>query len=145
MLGALRRGGHGAGRDPTGDEMAAVDDRVAVHGGQAGARIRHLRRARGWTQEELARATGVSRSAVAQWETGRAGFGAKLRLIATALDVSLRELQPGHRADPNTLAREGIPVSADETTLLRMFRELNRDDQDCLLRLVRRLASVVDD
>ena len=62
----------------------------------AGERIKTLRRSRGWTQDQLAQATGVSRSAVAQWETGRAGFGAKARLIAEALDVPVRQLQPGH-------------------------------------------------
>ena len=40
---------------------------------QIGERIRAARQERGWTQEQLAEAVGVSRSAVAQWETGRAG------------------------------------------------------------------------
>ena len=40
---------------------------------QIGERIRKARQDRGWTQEQLAEAVGVSRSAVAQWETGRAG------------------------------------------------------------------------
>ncbi|HEX2942493.1 MAG TPA: helix-turn-helix transcriptional regulator, partial [Rhodopila sp.] len=38
-----------------------------------GARIRAVRQDRGITQDDLARQVGVSRSAVAQWETGRAG------------------------------------------------------------------------
>lgn len=33
-----------------------------------GQRIRRLRQARGWTQEELAQRTGVTLSAVSQWE-----------------------------------------------------------------------------
>ena len=41
-----------------------------------GARIRALRRARGLTQDRLASSTGVSRSAVAQWESDRAGHSA---------------------------------------------------------------------
>ena len=109
-----------------------------------GARIRALRRARGLTQDRLASSTGVSRSAVAQWETGRAGFGAKIRVIATALDVSLRELQPGERADRGRLA-ETRQVSNDEATLLRMFRELGENDQACMLHLARRLANALDD
>ena len=36
-----------------------------------GDRIRHARMARGLTQEDLAAAMGVTRSAVAQWETDR--------------------------------------------------------------------------
>ncbi len=38
-----------------------------------GTRIRSTRRERNMTQDELADRVGVSRSAVAQWETGRTG------------------------------------------------------------------------
>ena len=38
-----------------------------------GTRIRAARRERGLTQDDLADQVGVSRSAVAQWETGRTG------------------------------------------------------------------------
>jgi transcriptional regulator with XRE-family HTH domain len=143
MYGALRRGEEAS--VPPSDATEHGDKSAAADHGRAGARIRTLRRARGWTQEELARATGVSRSAVAQWETGRAGFNAKIRVIAHALDVSLRELQPGERVELGALARDQRQPSNDEAMLLRLFRELGRDDQACMLRLVRRLASVIDD
>lgn len=35
-----------------------------------GARIKQLRQARGWTQLELAKMVGVTKSAVSQWELG---------------------------------------------------------------------------
>ena len=53
---------------------------------ELGAHIRASRRAQGLTQDQFARAVGVTRSAVAQWETGRAGqVGAKLARIAGLL------------------------------------------------------------
>jgi transcriptional regulator with XRE-family HTH domain len=109
----------------------------------AGERIKALRRHRGWTQDQLAQATGVSRSAVAQWETGRAGFGAKARLIATALEVSLRQLHSGPVVAPVPSDAEQVPVTGDEAALLRHFRELESDDQACVIHLATRLASLV--
>ncbi len=113
---------------------------VAVSGGE---RIKALRRSRGWTQDQLAQATGVSRSAVAQWETGRAGFGAKARLIAEALDVPVRQLHPGHYQDPPLRLRDPTPISSEEVALLRYFRELDADDQACVIRVASKLASLV--
>ncbi len=108
----------------------------------AGERVRTLRLGRGWTQEQLAQATGVSRSAVAQWETGRAGFGAKVDLIAGALDVPVKQLRPGHPVGP--VKRLGDPtVTTDEAMLLRHFRELDHDDRDCVVRVASRLAKLV--
>ncbi len=61
-----------------------------------GARIRAARAERGWTQDALAEAVGVSRSAVAQWETDRAGqVRDTLPRIAAALGVSVEYLLTG--------------------------------------------------
>ena len=63
---------------------------VADAPASAGARIRAARVEKGWTQDDLAAAVGVSRSAVAQWETDRAGqIRGNLARIAEALGVSL--------------------------------------------------------
>ena len=59
-----------------------------THPHEIGARIRTARQEQGWTQEKLATAVGVSRSAVAQWETGRAGqVTPNLTRIAETLGV----------------------------------------------------------
>src|ERR1700739_559775 len=82
-----------------------------------GDRIRTVRNERGWTQDALAAAVGVSRSAVAQWETDRAGqVRTNLSRVAAALGVSVEyllhgvNLQPAHGAQagalPGGLTRE---------------------------------------
>lgn len=59
---------------------------------QIGQRIANIRREAGLTQQDLAETVGVSRSAVAQWETGRAGqLIPNLTAIAQALGVGNRD------------------------------------------------------
>ena len=120
-----------------------TDARHPASSASAGERIKTLRRSRGWTQDQLAQATGVSRSAVAQWETGRAGFGAKARLIAEALDVPVRQLQPGFYPDPPMRLRDPMPISNEELVLLRHFRELDNEDQACVMQIAGKLANLV--
>jgi transcriptional regulator with XRE-family HTH domain len=101
-----------------------------------GARIRAARVARGLTQEGLAALIGVSRSAVAQWETERAGqIRGNLGRIAEALAVSVEFLLFG---DDKQAPRAAI--SGDELALLRLYRELSPEDRAMLLTTARRLA-----
>ena len=102
-----------------------------------GSRIRTLRRARGLTQDTLAVSTGVSRSAVAQWETGRAGqMGGKLRRIAEALGVSVSMLKEGWEG----LATDSV-LSAEEMSLLRLFRRCAAEDRTVLMHVAQKLAA----
>ncbi len=122
LVGTANTGGQG------GDAMQQLE--------QIGARIAEARRARGWTQGELATQVGVSRSAVAQWETGRAGqVTANLARIAAVLDVGIEHLM--HGPDKRLTAHA---VNAEETAMLRMFRACGADDRQILLRTARRLA-----
>jgi transcriptional regulator with XRE-family HTH domain len=57
-----------------------------------GRRIRTIRMARGKTQAELARATGVSRREVQNWEAGRRDPRARQADIAAVLSLSERDL-----------------------------------------------------
>ena len=101
-----------------------------------GARIRAERRDRGLTQDELARRIGVSRSAVAQWETGRTGqITGNLSRIAAALEVSVEFLVYGQDTRAAAEVRQG-----DELALLRLYRECDPEDRQMLLRTARRLA-----
>ena len=96
-----------------------------------GERIKRSRAERGWTQDQLAAAVGVSRSAVAQWETGRSGqLTANLARIARALGVAVAELMA-----PAESAGLG-----DEMALMRLYRECSPEDRQMILHTARRLA-----
>lgn len=101
-----------------------------------GPRIRAARLARGMTQAELAAAVGVSRSAVAQWETERSGqVTGNLTRIAAALGVSAAHLLQGEIA-----GAEPGPENATEVALLRLYRACSEDDRAFLMRTATRLA-----
>jgi transcriptional regulator with XRE-family HTH domain len=101
-----------------------------------GKRVRAARRDRGLTQDELADQVGVSRSAVAQWETGRAGqVTGNLARIAGVLEVNVEFLMYGDDKRAVGEVRQG-----DELALLRLYRECEPDDRQMLLRTARRLA-----
>ena len=101
-----------------------------------GARIRLAREEQGWTQDQLAAAVGVSRSAVAQWETGRAGqVTTNLTRVAGALGIGVEHLMYGH----DKLAASQT-YTADELALLRLYRECSAEDRQLLLRTARRFA-----
>jgi transcriptional regulator with XRE-family HTH domain len=98
-----------------------------------GSRIRALRAAGGLTQEQLAAACGVSRSAVAQWETDRAGqLRGNISRIAAALAVSVEFLLEGERRPSE--------MTGDELAMLRLYRECDPEDRAFLLRTARKLA-----
>jgi transcriptional regulator with XRE-family HTH domain len=101
-----------------------------------GARIRAARQDRGMTQNDLAVAVGVSRSAVAQWETERAGqVRGNLTRIASVLGVPVQYLLHGE-AD----TRPAGPENATELALLRLYRDCTEEDRAFLLRTATRLA-----
>ncbi len=104
-----------------------------------GNRIRSTRVARGWTQDQLAVEVGVSRSAVAQWETDRAGqVRGNLSRIAEALGVSVEFLLSG-TAPPQS---PNSAVTGDELALLRLYRTCEVEDRSFLLRTARKLAKL---
>jgi transcriptional regulator with XRE-family HTH domain len=103
-----------------------------------GIRIRDIRRERGWTQDQLASAVGVSRSAVAQWETGRAGqVTTNLTRIAEVLEIGVEYIMYGDHKRAPAEARQG-----DELALLRLYRECSSEDRQLLLRTARRLVGI---
>ncbi len=107
-----------------------------------GARIRAARERSGLTQAALATQVGVSRSAVAQWETGRAGqVGGNLAQIASVLGVGVEHLLLGG-GGASVSAEMGWQegMAGDELALLRLYRECETDDRALLLKIARRMA-----
>ena len=104
--------------------------------GDIGARIRTAREEQGWTQDQLAAAVGVSRSAVAQWETGHAGqVTTNLTRVASTLGVGVEYLMHGRDK-----FAAGKINSSDELAMLRLYRECSLEDRQLLLRTARRLT-----
>ncbi|MCX7383233.1 MAG: helix-turn-helix domain-containing protein [Alphaproteobacteria bacterium] len=109
------------------------------HASQSGMgdRIRNARQTAGLTQVGLAAAVGVSRSAIAQWETDRSGqVGVNLARVATVLSVSPTYLLNGTVGPEG----DGTAESPQEMAILRLYRKLDEADQQVLLRLAIRLA-----
>jgi transcriptional regulator with XRE-family HTH domain len=102
-----------------------------------GMRIRALRLARGLTQDQLAAACDVSRSAVAQWETDRAGqLRGNITRIADALATTVEHVLQGERPSAQ--------ITGDELALLRLYRLCEAEDKSFLVRTARRLARAAE-
>lgn len=85
------------------------------------------------TQEDLAAACDVSRSAVAQWETDRAGqLRGNFTRIADALSTTVEFLLQGERPRSD--------VTGDELALLRLYKACDEEDRSFLLRTAHKLA-----
>ncbi len=106
-----------------------------------GRRIRAERERLGLTQAQLAAGVGVSRSAVAQWETGRSGqVGANLARVAEVLGVGVGTLLLGDlSAAGGQSATSGL--TGNERALVELYRACRPDDQAMLLRFAHRLVS----
>lgn len=101
------------------------------------ARIRESRRSLGLTQEELAQRIGVSRSAIAQWETDRTGqVRANLARVAAVLGVSIGYLLTGE-----SYGMESVAETAGERALLNLYRQIQDAGRAELLRQARRILA----
>jgi transcriptional regulator with XRE-family HTH domain len=109
---------------------------------EVGGRIRAARENLGITQSALAAQVGVSRSAVAQWETGRSGqVGSNLAQIAAVLNVGVEHLLLGGGA--RAIAAEiGVAegLAGDELALLRLYRLCSAGDRAVLVRTAHAFA-----
>ena len=99
-------------------------------------RVKELRKEHKITQEKLAASLGISRSAVAMYETGKCDLSNEI-LIACAsfFDVSTDYLlgQSDIKKAPST---EDAGLSAEETELLKLFRSAPAALQDAALRVL---------
>lgn len=108
--------------------------------------LRSLRRAKGWTQADLAAESGVSLRAISDMESGtRLPRRSNAQAISAALGVSPDDLfkAPDEKppAAPEVLQKIEalIQLSPNEAELLRMFRSSSPTLQGAILDTVRRL------
>lgn len=75
-----------------------------------GQRVRELREAKGWSQEELARRVGLNPKTIYNYEAGARGVKepplSTVKALANALNVTLEELlaEPENGAEPAKVA-----------------------------------------
>lgn len=106
-----------------------------------GRRIRLERERLGMTQAQLAAEIGVSRSAVAQWETGRSGqVGGNLARVAEVLGIEVGALLLGGVSTPSVHTVAGS-LTGNERALVELYRALRPEDQGFLLQFAHRLVS----
>ena len=80
---------------------------------KTGAFISERRRAKGWTQSQLAEKLGITDKAVSKWETGRSMPDLSLFVpLCTLLGITLNELFAGER-----IAEENLKEKADEVLM----------------------------
>lgn len=99
-------------------------------------KLRDLRRRRGLTLAEVAKALGVDESSVGHWEKGRRSpLLAHLRKLAVVLDVPFEELVADNPA---------FVANRLEQRVLDALRRLPEDQQQTALRLLESLAPDAD-
>ena len=95
-----------------------------------GKTIAELRKAKGWTQVELAEKLGVSDKAVSKWES-EGGFPeiTQLPVLASIFDVSIDYLMTGKKAEPEVvfMSKAELCAKNDDPSLLS---ELKIDTKD---------------
>ena len=96
-----------------------------------GLRLKELRDAKGWTQDDLAEATGMNRVTIAKYEAGRSEpKSASLGKLAMALGVDANTILGID--DDLPIATQAIELSEDERILLDRYRALSDEDKELL-------------
>jgi transcriptional regulator with XRE-family HTH domain len=98
---------------------------------QIGLKLKELRDAKGWTQDDLAEATGMNRVTIAKYESGRSEpKSASLGKLAMALGVDANTILG---IDDGLTASTPInDLSEDEIVLLERYRALSDEDKELL-------------
>ena len=93
-----------------------------------GAFISERRKAKGWTQSQLAEKLEITDKAVSKWETGRSMPDLSLFLpLCTLLEVTLNELFAGE-----CIAEEKLKEKADEVLMDVITKWLGHDKMECV-------------
>ncbi len=108
--------------DQSEDHVNDSEERDIVSpGADLGQRMKILRKAAGLTQQQVADALGVSRPAIAFWETGREGSARKhIPKLAALFGVEPEIFLTGYVQEDIVLT-----VTPDEYDILRLYRMLD--------------------
>ncbi len=103
-----------------------------------GVRLRHARKLRGLTQQELAKAAKVPQSAISEVETGesQSPVGTNLVALAHALQVSPRWLAHGE----GQMDENGTALPAEALAMAREWLKLGPEARQDVLRLIRTMV-----
>ena len=111
--------------------------------GRFALNLKEIRKAHKKTQEELAKALGVSRSTIGMYESGaREPDFETLEAIADYFNVSMDDLAGGSylkREDDMEVWREELRANPDLRMLLSASSKLNEDDIKYLIQLAERM------
>ncbi len=101
-----------------------------------GARLRHVRKAAGCTQERLADAVGITAQAISLYEAGKSSLRISTLLhLAAALRVRVGSLLDVELPLPE------VPPEAEGAEMLRYYLPLEARDRELAVRLVRDVAA----
>ena len=105
---------------------------------QMGEELRKLRRAKGYTQQQLAELSGVSRRMIVHYEKHSTKPDIdKIRKIAESLDVSVDDLLGGKKSKGKK-QQENVPYKIMKK--VRVVEKLSTRDQNTVFSLINALA-----
>jgi transcriptional regulator with XRE-family HTH domain len=108
---------------------SATGDRRPIDDSPLSGRVRELRRRRGWTLDELAERSGVSRSMLSQIERGRAnptvGIAVRIARGLGAPIADLVESPPSERIEVIRTGDEAAVYRRDDAVVLRTLSPLH--------------------
>ncbi|WP_081462282.1 helix-turn-helix domain-containing protein [Alicyclobacillus acidocaldarius] len=108
-------------------------------------RLKWLRERRGWTQEELAQALGVSRATIAGYESeskGRIPREEILIKIATIFDCTIDFLLGRTEAPHLFASKDEFPLDSEETQLITTIQKLSSEQRKQVQRFADYLLSI---
>lgn len=105
-----------------------------AHLATIGARIKYLREQIGMTQPALAAAVGISQPSMSNIESGHTASPSAIHLMAIAAALN---------ANPNWIVygegEQSMPSDADESEMLKAFRELDAGRRAAILAAIKAL------
>lgn len=99
-------------------------------------RIAEARKAKGWTQAELADRIGVAQAAVARWETGDIDIkSSSLVQLSSTLGVTISYIL-GYDLDDSGM----VDLDPRSSELIGIYNKLDNESRDALMVVARALA-----